>query len=51
MISWGLFAYTLNFYCIHVKTRSDTHQEIEENLANQVVDNVGYVIFFCSWMW
>ena len=38
MISWGLFAYTLNSYCIHVKTRSDTQQESVENLANQVVD-------------
>ena len=46
MISWGLFAYTLNSYCIHVKTRSDTHQEIEENLANQVVDMLEILFSF-----
>ena len=38
MITLGLFAYTLDSYCIHVKTRSDTQQESEENLVNQVVD-------------
>ena len=39
-INWGLFAYTLDSYCIHVKTGSDTQQESEENLANQVVDTL-----------
>ena len=46
MISWVLFAYTLNSYCIHVKTRSDTQQESEENLANQVVDMLQILFSF-----
>ena len=46
MISWRLCAYTLNSYCIHVKTRSDTQQESEENLANQVVDMLQILFSF-----
>ena len=46
MISWGLFAHTLNSYCIHVKTRSDTQQESEENLTNQVVDMLQILFSF-----
>ena len=46
MISWVLFAYTLNSYCIHVKTRSDTQQESEENLSNQVVDMLQILFSF-----
>ena len=45
-ISWCLFAYTLNFHCIHVKMRSDTQQEIEEDLANQVVDMLQILFSF-----
>ena len=45
-ISWRLFAHTLNSYCIHVKTRSDTQQESVENLANQVVDMLQILFSF-----
>ena len=29
----AFFAYSLKFHCIHVKTRSDTQPEVEEDLA------------------